>query len=57
MLRMIEQEYKLNEKYSFDRKQKAAAQTLREIIDAKEIDDDMMKEMIYQLELALFYKK
>ena len=30
---------------------------LREIIDIKKIDDNMMKKMIHDLELTLFYKK
>src|SRR5947207_699912 len=57
MLHTIEQDHKWSEKYSFDRKQKAAAQALREAIDAKEVDDDMMKKAIHGLGLALFCKK
>ena len=41
----------------FDRKQKAAAQALREMIDVEEIDDDMMKEVIHRFGLTLFCKK
>lgn len=57
VLRTIEQNHKWSEEYSFDRKQKAAAQALREAIDAEEVDDDMMKKAIHDLGLTLFCKK
>ena len=57
VLRTIEQGHKWSEEYPFDRKQKAAAQGLREAIDVEEVDDDMVKEAIHRLGLALFCKK
>jgi len=57
VLRTIEQGHKWREEYRFDRKQKAAAQALREAIDAEEVDDDAVKEAIHDLGLALFCKK
>ena len=57
VLRTIEQGHKWSEEYPFDRKQKAAAQVLREAIDAEEIDDDTVKEAIHDLGMALFCKK
>jgi len=57
VLRTIEQGHKWSEEYPFDRKQKAAAQALREAIDAEEVDDDTVKEAIHGLGLALFCKK
>jgi hypothetical protein len=57
VLRTIEQDHKWSEEYPFDRKQRAAAQALREAIDAEEIDDDMVKEAIHGLGLILFCKK
>ena len=57
VLRTTEQGHKWSEEYPFDRKQKAAAQALREAIDAEEVDDDMVKEAIHGLGLALFCKK
>jgi hypothetical protein len=57
VLRTIEQGHKWSEEYPFDRKQRAAAQALREAIDAEEVDDDMVKEAIHGLGLALFCKK
>ena len=57
VLRTIEQGHKWSEEYPFDRKQKAAAQALREAIDAEEIDDDTVKEAIHDLGMALFCKK
>ena len=55
MVRMIEQGHKWHEEYPFDNKQKATAQELREAVDVEEVDDDMVKEVIHQLGLALFY--
>jgi len=57
VLRTIEQGHKWSEEYPFDRKQKAAAQALREAIDVEEVDDDTVKEAIHGLGLALFCKK
>ena len=57
VLRTIEQGHKWSEEYPFDRKQKAAAQALREAVDAEEVDDDEVKEAIHRLGLALFCKK
>jgi superfamily II DNA helicase RecQ len=57
VLRTIEQGHKWSEEYRFDRKQKTAAQALREAIDAEEVDDDIVKEAIHGLGLALFCKK
>jgi len=56
VLRTIEQGHKWSEEYPFDRKQKAAAQTLKETIDAKEIVDDTVKEAIHDPRMALFCK-
>ena len=57
VMRTIEQGYKWVDEYPFDKKQKAAAQELREIIDAEEVDDDQVKEAIHKLGLTLFCKK
>jgi len=57
VLRTIGQHHKWSEEYPFDQKQKAAAQELREAIDAEEIDDERVKEAIHQLGLTLFCKK
>ena len=57
VLRTIEQSHKWSVKYSFNRKWRVAAQELRETIDTKEVNDDMMKKMIHHLGLTLFCKK
>src|SRR6266496_4599720 len=57
VLRTIEQGHKWSEEYPLDRKQRAAAQELREAIDAEEVDDKRVKEAIHRLEMTLFCKK
>ena len=57
VLRTIEQGHKWSEEYPFDRKQKAAAQVLREAIDTEKVNDEIKKEAIHNLMLVLFCKK
>jgi superfamily II DNA helicase RecQ len=57
VVRTIEQRHKWSKEYPFDRKQKDAAQELRESIDAEEVNDETVKEAIHRLGLALFCKK
>lgn len=57
VIRTIEQGHKWSVEYPFDGKQKAAAQGLREAIDAEEVNDETVKKAIHQLGLALFCKK
>ena len=57
VIRSIEQNHKWTEEYPFDRKQEAAAQKLREAINADEVNENTVKEAIHRLGLALFCKK
>lgn len=43
--------------YPFDRKQRAAVQELRDMIEVEEVNDDAVKEAIHRLGVALFCKK